>query len=93
MIGIYFFQEKSRNVNVIAGLLFGVAISSWTKNNVKPVRNRAFSAAEVFPFEVNRARDRWVANSSAPRDERVVFLLSEVDLPRLGCSIHALSEG
>ena len=35
------------------------AHSIRTKNNVKPVRNRAFSAAEVFPFEVNRARDRW----------------------------------
>jgi hypothetical protein len=26
------------------------------------------------------------------RDERVQILLSEVDLPRFGCSIHALSE-
>jgi hypothetical protein len=35
---------------------------------------------------------RKAANSSALRSERVGFLLSEVDLPLSGCSIHTLSE-
>jgi hypothetical protein len=46
-------------------------------------REKAFTME--FPFEViGRVVAGRVANSSAPRGERVGFLLSEVDLPRFG---------
>ena len=65
---VYDLAEKSRG---------RASDSKWTKTNVKPVRNRSFSA-------VKADAPAWpaTANSAGLRDERVAFLLSEVDLPR-----------
>jgi hypothetical protein len=38
MVGIYFFQEKSRNVNVIAGLLFKCNSRAESPNYVQHTR-------------------------------------------------------